>query len=294
MSGVFHLLNPSLRQAPWVSAFTTFGKDLSQWALVARQHPQHTETLLDWALKVKISRLVIWGGDGTFHRVVKGLWKRGALDKIELALVPAGTCNDLARYYGLSKESWGRWESPKPQGRLAQLTLAHMAWKKTPSDPNILGEDIFINNAGFGRPRPSFEKKDPPWRVLFSMDPIGVTARWGEGQLEGRYYFSLAVLAPYFSGGLFFEPQVSPEEGRLRFYFVPARNKLRLAFRLFRGRLGRPLFDSKITKLTTNNLTIETDVPVWPQSDGEPPLAEPARHIEFRVLREKVKLWVVH
>ena len=294
MPGVFHLMNPSLRQTPWVSALTTFGRDLSQWALVTRQHPQHTETLLDWAIKVNISRLVIWGGDGTLHRVVRGLWKRGALDKIELALVPAGTCNDLARYYGLSKECWGRWEAAAPQGRLALLTLAHMAWKSSARAPVAEGEDVFINNAGFGRPRPSFERKDPPWRVLFSMDPIGVTARWEAGRLEGRYYFSLAALAPYFSGGLFFEPGISPEDGVIRFYLVPARNKMRLAARLLRGRLGRSLFDNKITKLTTSHLSIETDVPVWPQADGEPPPAKAARAVEFRVLPEKVKLWVVH
>jgi diacylglycerol kinase family enzyme len=294
MPSVFHLMNPSLRQTPWVSALTTFGRDLSQWALVTRQHPQHTETLLDWALKVNISRIVIWGGDGTLHRVVQGLWKRRALDKIELALVPAGTCNDLARYYGLSKECWGRWEAVSPQGRLARLSLAHMSWKSSARAPEAEGEDVFINNAGFGRPRASFERKAPPWRVLLSMNPVAVTARWDEGSLEGRYYFSLAALAPYFSGGLFFESDVSPEEGLLRFYFVPARNKVRLGVRLLRGRFGRPLFDTKITKLTTRRLTIETDIPVWPQSDGEPPPASPARHIEFRVLPEKVKLWVVH
>jgi diacylglycerol kinase family enzyme len=294
MAGVFHLMNPSLRQTPWVTALTSFGRDLSQWALVTRQHPHHTETLLDWALKVKISRLVIWGGDGTLHRVVKGLWKRRALDKMELALVPAGTCNDLARYYGLSKESWGRWEAVAPHGRLARLTLARMAWKSSSQSPSIEGEDVFINNAGFGRPRSSFEKKEPPWRVLFSMNPIGVSARWEAGKLDGRYYFALAALAPYFSGGLFFEPHVSPEEGLLRFYLVPARNKIRLAARLLRGRLGRSLFDSKITKLTTNRLTIETDVPVWPQADGEPPPEKPARHLAFNVLPEKANLWVVH
>ncbi len=154
--------------------------------------------------------------------------------------------------------------------------------------------NYLINNAGFGRPRSSFEKKEPPWRVLFSMNPIGVSARWEAGKLDGRYYFALAALAPYFSGGLFFEPHVSPEEGLLRFYLVPARNKIRLAARLLRGRLGRSLFDSKITKLTTNRLTIETDVPVWPQADGEPPPEKPARHLAFNVLPEKANLWVVH
>ena len=127
MAGVFHLMNPSLRQAPWVTALTTFGRDLSQWALIDRQNPHHTETLLDWALKANIGRLVVWGGDGTFHRVVRGLWQRDALDRVELALVPAGTCNDLARYYGLAKESWGRWEASAPQGRLAALSLGRVA-----------------------------------------------------------------------------------------------------------------------------------------------------------------------
>jgi diacylglycerol kinase family enzyme len=261
--------------------------------MVTRQHPHHTETLLDWALKANINRLVIWGGDGTLHRVVKGLWQRKALDRMELALVPAGTCNDLARYYGLSKECWGRWESASPQGRLANLTLARMTWKSSPRAPVAEGEDVFINNAGFGRPRPSYQKKDPPWRVLFSMKPIGVTARWDQGSLEGRYYLALAALAPFFSGGLFFEPEVSPEDGVLRFYLVPARSKIRLAARLFRGRLGHSLYDRKITKLTTRRITLETDQPVWPQADGEPPPSKPARHIEFEVLPEKVRLWVI-
>jgi diacylglycerol kinase family enzyme len=294
MSNVFHLMNPSLHQAPWVSALTTFGRDLAQWALISRQHPHHTETLLDWALKVKITRLVIWGGDGTLHRVVHGLWRRRALNQMELALVPAGTCNDLARYYGLSKESWGRWETANPQGRLASLTLARVAWKTVPGAPTFDGEDIFINNAGFGRPRSSSEKKDPPWRVLLAMRPIGVTARWSAGCLEGRYYFSLAASGPYFSGGLFFESGVSPEDGQLRFYLVPARNKGRLALRLLRGRFGKSLFDSKITKITTDRLTLTTDGPVWPQVDGEPPSLESARELEFSVLPGKVKLWVVH
>lgn len=294
MASVFHIMNPSLRQAPWVTALTTFGRDLSQWALVTRQHPQHTETLLDWALKTNVTRLVVWGGDGTLHRVVRGLWQRNALDKIELALVPAGTCNDLARYYGLSKECWGRWEAAAPQGRLAELTLARVAWKTSPRSPTNDGEDIFINNAGFGRPRPSYNKKDPAWRVLHAMRPLSIHAHWEAGKLEGRYYMALGVLSPYFSGGLHFEPHVSPEDGLMRFYLVPARNKLRLALRLARGRWGHPLFDQKVTKITTRKIVLETDAPVWPQADGEPPPAKGARWVEFEVLPKKVRLWVTH
>lgn len=294
MAGVFHLMNPSLRQAPWVTALTTFGRDLSQWALVDRQNPHHTETLIDWALKANIGRLVVWGGDGTFHRVVRGLWERDALDRVELALVPAGTCNDLARHYGLAKESWGRWEAASPQGRLASLTLARVAWKTSARAPSFDGEDIFVNNAGFGRPRPAYKKKAAPWRVLTAMKPIAVDAHWDAGKLEGAYYFTLAALGPYFSGGLCFERNVSPEDGRLRLYLVPARNKARLALRLARGRLGHPLFDQKVTKITATKIALETDTPVWPQADGEPPPSKGACHVEFEVLPKKARLWVTH
>jgi diacylglycerol kinase family enzyme len=287
-------MNPSPPHRPWVLGLTRFGKDLSQWAQVTPQHPLHTETLLDWALKVNVDRLVVWGGDGTFHRVVRGLWQRDALDKMELALVPVGTCNDLARRYGLSRECWGRWEAAVPTGRLARLTLGRVAWKASPRVPVFEGEDVFINNAGFGRPRPSAVKKDPAWRVLLSMKPIGVSGRWDAGRFEGNYFMALAALAPYFSGGLHFEPDLSPEEGILRLYLVPARNKWRLAARLARGRFGYALFDNKITKITAKKIVLETTIPVWPQGDGEPPLPKPARYVEFEALPQTVKLWVPH
>lgn len=294
MANVFHLMNPSLRNLPRVKLVTRTTRGMAPWAIVARQHPKHTETLLDWAVKTGVTRLVVWGGDGTFHRVVRGLWERAALDKIELGLVPMGTCNDLARRMGLSFECWGRWESRAPHGRLAALTLGRVSWRAQPDAPKPDGFDVFVNNAGFGRPRSSSKKKEVPWRVLRSFRALGVTARWGEGRLSARAYMGLAALGPYFSGGLHFEKDVSPEDGVLRFYLVPARSKIRLALRLARGRLGAPLFDDKITKITTDRLTIETDGPVWPQADGEPPPVKAARWVEFEVLKPTVRLWVTH
>ncbi|MBI4395472.1 MAG: hypothetical protein HY548_00155 [Elusimicrobia bacterium] len=257
---------------------------MAPWAWVSRDHPQHTETILDWVLRENVQRLVVWGGDGTFHRVVKGLWKRNALNRLELALVPTGTCNDLARRYQLSKYFWRRWEAAVPEGRLASLSLGHMAWSS--------GEDIFINNAGIGRsPTPS-TTKEGAWNALKSFQPIRFTARWADGQMQGICYMALFCNAPFFSGGLFFEKEISPEEGLLRLYFVPARSKARLAFRLLWGRLGFPLFDSKLSKLSVTKIALETETPVWPQADGEPPPEMGVPRLELKILPEKVRLWV--
>lgn len=294
MANVFHLMNPSARNAPRVIALTKVNRNLAPWALVARQQPKHTETLLDWALKTGVTRLVVWGGDGTFHRVVRGLWQRNALEKVELGLVPAGTCNDLARRLGLSWECWGRWESRVPHGRLASLSLGRMSWSAHPEGDGFDGEDVFVNNAGFGRPRAVSRKSERPWRVLRSFRRLGLTVRWADGRLQAKGYMGLAVLGPYFSGGLHFEKDASPEEDELRFYLVPARSKIRLALRLLRGRLGAPLFDDKITKITTRKFTVEADAPLWPQADGEPPAPKAARRVRFELLPQKVHLWVTH
>jgi diacylglycerol kinase (ATP) len=46
-------------------------------------------------------RLIVAGGDGTLHRTVAALYRRGELAETELGLIPLGTGNDFARSAGL-------------------------------------------------------------------------------------------------------------------------------------------------------------------------------------------------
>jgi diacylglycerol kinase (ATP) len=46
-------------------------------------------------------RLVVAGGDGTLHRMVAALYRRGELTDAELGLIPLGTGNDFARSAGV-------------------------------------------------------------------------------------------------------------------------------------------------------------------------------------------------
>lgn len=47
------------------------------------------------------SGLVVCGGDGSLHHAVNALHRRGAFDRVTVALVPAGTGNDFAGHLGL-------------------------------------------------------------------------------------------------------------------------------------------------------------------------------------------------
>jgi diacylglycerol kinase family enzyme len=283
---VFHILNPSRLRVDRVRALIDGRRLKWPWAWVTREHTDHTETLVQWAVTEGITRLVVWGGDGTLHRVVDHLRKRNALDRVEVALVPVGTCNDLARRMGLTADMYERWESDELSGKPASLAIGEMTVKGSGG-----GTSVFINNAGFGRPKESFDRKDPPLKTLASFRPIATSAGWVDGELKGLYYMALVCLGPYFSGGLHFEADPSPEDALIRAYLVPARSKARLAARLLAGRLGLPLKDDKVTKITADVLRVKTDATVWPQVDGEPPAAEGARDMEFRVLPERWRLW---
>jgi diacylglycerol kinase (ATP) len=62
-------------------------------------------TDLDQALDERAGRrLIVAGGDGTLHRTVAALHRRGELTDVELGLVPLGTGNDFARTAGVPLE----------------------------------------------------------------------------------------------------------------------------------------------------------------------------------------------
>ena len=100
------------------------------------------------------------------------------------------------------------WQADEPDGRRAVMSLGLLS--------SARGTEIFVNNAGFGRPKVSFDRKDKPWRTLASFAPIPTAAQWEAGSLKGIYYMGLFCLGPYFSGGLHFEPEHSPERGDAR------------------------------------------------------------------------------
>ena len=62
--------------------------------LVTTATPDELDSALDGAGR---RRVVVAGGDGSVHLVVAHLHRRGQLDDVDLALVPLGTGNDLAR-----------------------------------------------------------------------------------------------------------------------------------------------------------------------------------------------------
>jgi len=68
-------------------------------AALRRSGPQFAvldERCLEQAVEEGCTRVVVVGGDGSLHRAINALSQMKKM-KTEVAVVPAGTCNDFAR-----------------------------------------------------------------------------------------------------------------------------------------------------------------------------------------------------
>jgi diacylglycerol kinase (ATP) len=240
--------------------------------------PQSTQTLVDQAIEDGCERIVVVGGDGSLHRAVQALRKGGHLGRVALGLVPGGTCNDFARALGL-----------RPQRMEAAMRLA-CEGKPRPVDLGLLNGELFINNAGFGRPpQPASVRRVKPLRTLRSLKPTSLKVTWDRGMIEGVFYMTMACNAPFFSKGLHFSRNPRIDDGLLDVYLVPRVAKWKLLQRLVLGKLGRPVAFPRVISLRVPFVTVESQEDLWPQADGEPPRMA-VRRVAFSVAEEKAMI----
>jgi diacylglycerol kinase family enzyme len=279
---IFFLLNPSRVKNRWdwreiaARQAKRFGW-LPRFGEVDRTLPHSTERLLEQALEEECSRIVIVGGDGSLHRTINALAQKKRLASCELAVVPAGTCNDFARFLKLRRR------------RIEEALRLACSGKAQETDLGLMDRELFINNGGFGRRPPTPGKRAKPLQTLRSFRPLHLRAKWDRGSIEGSFYMGLICNAPYFSGGLHFSKNVNIRDGLLDVYLMPAMSKWKLLPALALGRLGRPARFKRLLTLRVPYLNVETEADIWPQADGEPP-SYAARRVSFAVSPEKAMI----
>jgi diacylglycerol kinase family enzyme len=244
---------------------------------VDRTLPSSTDRLLEQALEEDCSRIVVIGGDGSLHRAIQALGKMKKLKSVELGVVPAGTCNDFARFIGLRRR------------RVDEAFRLACSGKAQATDLGQMNSELFLNNAGFGRKPPPPGRRTKPLQTLRSFRPLHLRAKWDRGSIEGSFYMGLVCNAPYFSGGLHFSKNVNIRDGLLDVYLMPAMSKWKLLPILALSRLGRPARLKRLLTIRVPHLDVETEADIWPQADGEPPSAA-TRRVSFAVSAEKAMI----
>ena len=279
---IFFILNPSRRQREWdyreqaAQVARRYGWT-PRFGEIDRKNPNSMEQLLRQAWEEECVRVGVLGGDGTLHKVVNVLQKQKRLREMEIAPLPAGTCNDFSRYLGYHRK------------HLEDALKKACTGKSEAVDLGLMDSEVFLNNAGIGRRPATSARAAKPLQTLKNFRPLQLKAIWEKGSIEGLFYMVMACNGPYFSGGLHFSKKPLLNDGLLDMYFVPKLPKWRLFTHLVLGRLGRPVRPRQLITVQVKQIEIQSQTDLWPQADGEPP-AKPVHRVVFSVSPEKAMI----
>lgn len=221
------------------------------------------------AVEEGVERLVVAGGDGTFHHVLQSL--AGA--ECVLGLVPVGRGNDLASTLGVPRE-------------VEAAVEVAVGGAVRPIDLGLVAGRYFACYCGVG-----FDSEVASWvharkrrlngpavyalgvvRTLFRFVPPAMQVEHDGGRFEGKAMFSVVSNTPRFGGGMQIAPEALVDDGMLDLVVVEEVTKpalLRVFPKVYRGRhVGHPAISIEPTR----RARIGVDRTMRLYADGEPVL----------------------
>ncbi len=211
-------------------------------------------------------RVILAGGDGTLHAAANAPLRRLP----ELALVPAGRANNIARALGI------------PTGRLAALSVAARA-PVTPFDAlRVATPDRFVYaveavSAGFqAQARAGYSAQNSAdlrqglralARAVRRYTPYRAQIDVELGALRSPVRLSEAAQVffsnlPYFGFGFEVDPGADPADGRFEVITLEARSRVRLLRLLAAARRGRHLGKRGVRRTAASRARLTEPLPL--------------------------------
>lgn len=210
-------------------------------------------------------RLLVGGGDGTWHQAARGLAGSGCA----LAPIALGTGNDLARELGFALD---------PMTAIAQAVAAPVA----PIDLGMAGGGIFCGVAGSGFDSECAEYSKSvrrlrgplvyTWsvvRVLTRFVPLSAVLDHDGGRFAGEVMFISFANTRWFGGGMHIAPHADAGDGLLDVVIVHRVSRARLLAVFPRVYRGSHLAHPAISTLRTGRARLGFDRPSMLYGDGE-------------------------
>lgn len=271
-------------------------KNNYQYSTYITQHPNHErlftkelleKTLIPWKKEYTHSEivfplLVVMGGDGTLHQVVDECYKQKK--EIPVAYIPAGSGNDFARGFGISREAKKAfWQMIKTQEPKAINILSYH--EKISGDTGIV-----LNNIGIGidgavihQTTQTETKKHLRHFNLSSMTylfsvlsvlfkqkgfPILVEANGKEWNFKKAFLCTITN-HPYFGGGVAIAPMANSSQPTFEFVLVERIHILKILYLIVMLLFKKQEKSKHFIHFPTNKLRLVSTVPQYGQVDGE-------------------------
>jgi diacylglycerol kinase (ATP) len=242
--------------------------------LVLTERRRHATELARRAALGGQDAVAVVGGDGTVSECAEGLLGT----ECRLALVPAGTGNDLARGLGIPSEPAAVAEIIHA-GRTRHLDV----WR--------LNDRAFVNVAGVGFDAEVAARMAEPGHrvrgtagyllgvlsVLHCYRPRTIRLAVDETAFTGRVMMVALANAPYYGGGMKVAPAADPSDGLLDVIVIQEVSRLRFLRQFPRVFRGTHVTDPAVKQFRGRAVIIDGDPDTPVMVDGEPCGTLPAR-----------------
>jgi len=234
------------------------------------------EEFIDEAVRDGCERLIVAGGDGSVSRIVNAL--APAFDRVELAILPTGTGNDLGRSIGVFGDSLETAWQIAVEGTATPIDVVRIT----------NGSTSYLVNAatgGFGgKVSTDVQSQDKQrwgaiayWMTAFAklaeLEPYEIRLEMDDASISSKLLGVAIANGRYVGGGFSAAPSAFLNDGLMDVTTVPVLPTLELLGAGIDFSLGRNLETSPAKTFQTSRLRIhsEPDMPI--SLDGEPTCA---------------------
>ena len=253
---------------------------ISEW--LRRQHPnsrlfisrgvEHAQLAL--AALPRGARVVVVGGDGTVHHLLRPL----LANQLELAVVPMGSGNDGARALGVHRLGWQPALDHALQGAAHPMDLGEVQVDNAP--PRLFASSLaagFDAAVGLRATRGPRHLRGLPKYLWATLCEIAALRNWtiqvhadGITAHGGPVLFASVLNTPSYGSGMPIAPHARIDDGQLDLVVAGQFGRLGTLLMLPRLMLGQHLGHPKVSTRTVRSLQLSAQLPVPLAADGEP------------------------
>ncbi len=218
------------------------------------------------------ARVVLVGGDGTVNRMLPALLGR----ERELAIVPLGSGNDIARALGLFKLTWQQALAHAMTAPVSRMDVGQVEF-----DERVV-PFLACCTSGFDSAVALRTLNGPRWLrglpryLLATLRELAAFRMWnltvhaeGKPLRAGLALFASALNTPTFGSGIPIAPQASINDGLLDLIVAGRFTRASTLVMLPKLLVGRHLPDARIHTTTFSEMQIDAQPPVPLAVDGE-------------------------
>ena len=236
--------------------------------------------------KDEYSQILAAGGDGTINYCVNAMLKNDI--DLPITILPAGTANDFAYYFGIPSEIDG------------MLDIG-LSGNYTYADVGVVNGKYFINVAAIGQVVGVSQKTDPTLKNTIgvmayylkglseipNLKPIPVRLITPETIYEEEMFFMVVMNGKSAGGFKMVSPESDINDGKLDVMVFREIPPLEMPGFLMKVLQGTHIKSKYVLNFTTDKLLLESDEDLPTDVDGEHAVSLPMR---FSVLHNRLRI----